>query len=148
MAAGQGRTVFAPRSVEGVRWASDEAAASTQSAAAERANKLANLLAGATRLDVPYKERLAARKLGGCWNPIGKFWYVPKGLDVDKFAEWKVKPIPEPMVVPEGTCVVYFDGEAEPIPEVSLLAGVKPAARPAACGAIVKKCAPIRCARR
>jgi len=133
---------FAPRSVDGVRWASDEAAP-TQSAAAERANKIANFMTGATRLAVPFKERKAAQKRGGRWNPIGKFWYVPQGMDADKFAEWKIKPVPEPMVIPAGTCVVYFDGGAELIPEG------EPAVvgRPVACSAIVKKCAPIRCAR-
>ncbi|KAJ1473674.1 hypothetical protein T484DRAFT_1972518 [Baffinella frigidus] len=83
LTAGNGRS-FAPRSVEGMRWASYEA--STSDSGTSAANKMA----------------------------------------------WKIRAIPDPMVVPASTCVVYFDGSVQG-PDGHTVGG------PAACGAIVKK---------
>lgn len=41
-----------------------------------------------TPLNVPYKEKDEAKSLGARWNPGGKHWYVPAGVDVAPFEKW------------------------------------------------------------
>lgn len=41
-----------------------------------------------TYLNVPYKQREAARDLGARWDADAKKWYVPAGKDTAPFAEW------------------------------------------------------------
>ncbi|MDG1454524.1 MAG: DUF5710 domain-containing protein [Methylophilaceae bacterium] len=39
-------------------------------------------------LKVPFKEKDEAKSLGARWNPDGKHWYVPEGVDASPFAKW------------------------------------------------------------
>lgn len=39
-------------------------------------------------LKVPFKEKDEAKSLGARWNPDGKHWYVPEGVDAAPFAKW------------------------------------------------------------
>lgn len=39
-------------------------------------------------LNVPFKEKDEAKKLGAKWDPQIKKWYIPDGLKVDKFRKW------------------------------------------------------------
>ena len=39
-------------------------------------------------LKVPFKEKDEAKSLGARWNPDGKHWYVPEGIDAVPFAKW------------------------------------------------------------
>jgi hypothetical protein len=39
-------------------------------------------------LKVPFKEKDEAKSLGARWNPDGKHWYVPEGVDTAPFAKW------------------------------------------------------------
>jgi hypothetical protein len=115
------------RAPSGARFLSDAA----ESVVSEKANKMAALLVGATRLAVPFKEKQTCKKLGGRWNPLGKFWYVPKGIDPEAFAQWYPKQPAEPVVVPPGTCAVYFNGS-----------NISPPSGASAVGAVLKKCCP------
>lgn len=40
-------------------------------------------------LDVPYHQKNDAKKLGARWDPSGKVWYVPSGVDPKPFARWR-----------------------------------------------------------
>jgi len=40
-------------------------------------------------LSVPYTEKDAAKALGAKWDPTRKTWYVPPGVDINKFCRWK-----------------------------------------------------------
>jgi hypothetical protein len=39
-------------------------------------------------LKVPFKEKDEAKSLGARWNPEGKNWYVPEGVDAAPFEKW------------------------------------------------------------
>lgn len=39
-------------------------------------------------LKVPFKEKDEAKSLGARWNPDGKHWYVPEGVDAAPFEKW------------------------------------------------------------
>jgi hypothetical protein len=39
-------------------------------------------------LNVPYEEKDAAKALGARWDPTRRTWYVPAGVDINKFARW------------------------------------------------------------
>lgn len=39
-------------------------------------------------LKVPFKEKDEAKSLGARWNPDGKHWYVPEGVDATPFEKW------------------------------------------------------------
>lgn len=39
-------------------------------------------------LEVPYSQKDFAKKLGAKWDPIGKKWFVPGGLDINLFQRW------------------------------------------------------------
>lgn len=39
-------------------------------------------------LKVPFKEKDEAKSLGARWNPDGKHWYVPEGVNAAPFAKW------------------------------------------------------------
>ncbi len=39
-------------------------------------------------LKVPFKEKDEAKSLGARWNPEGKHWYVPEGIDAAPFEKW------------------------------------------------------------
>ena len=39
-------------------------------------------------LNVPFDEKDAAKALGARWDPTRKKWYVPAGVDINKFARW------------------------------------------------------------
>ena len=44
-------------------------------------------------IDVPYREKDEAKKLGAKWDKDQKCWYIPKGEDIAKFDKWhKVEP--------------------------------------------------------
>lgn len=40
-------------------------------------------------LDVPFAEKDKARALGARWDPAGKTWYMPAGLDPRPFQRWR-----------------------------------------------------------
>jgi len=39
-------------------------------------------------LEVPFVEKEQAKGLGARWNPVSKKWYVPDGIDPNKFTRW------------------------------------------------------------
>ena len=39
-------------------------------------------------LEVPFKEKDEAKRLGAWWDPDLKKWFVPKGQDIRPFAKW------------------------------------------------------------
>lgn len=39
-------------------------------------------------LNVPFKEKDEAKSHGARWNPAGKHWYIPEGVDDAPFAKW------------------------------------------------------------
>ena len=39
-------------------------------------------------LKVPFKEKDEAKSHGARWNPDGKHWYVPVGVDAAPFEKW------------------------------------------------------------
>ncbi len=39
-------------------------------------------------IDVPFAEKDAAKALGARWNPDAKKWYIPEGVEKEKFAKW------------------------------------------------------------
>lgn len=39
-------------------------------------------------LNVPFKEKDEAKSHGARWNPAGKHWYIPEGVDDTPFAKW------------------------------------------------------------
>jgi len=40
------------------------------------------------KLNVPFSAKDRAKSLGARWDLLGKFWYVPHGLDINIFREW------------------------------------------------------------
>ncbi|MDO5651582.1 MAG: DUF5710 domain-containing protein [Moraxella sp.] len=42
-----------------------------------------------TYLYVPYEDKDAAAKLGAKWHRANNTWYVPKGVDLNKFDRWQ-----------------------------------------------------------
>ncbi|MCL2746660.1 MAG: DUF5710 domain-containing protein [Coriobacteriia bacterium] len=61
-----------------------------------------------SRIDlcVPYKEKDEAKALGARWDPVGKTWYIPKGLKPDDFEQWLPQPTPDHLYLIAGwkTC--------------------------------------------
>lgn len=53
-------------------------------------------------LKVPFKEKDEAKSLGARWNPEGKHWYVPEGVDAAAFEKW-LDGAPSQMVAPTNT---------------------------------------------
>jgi len=39
-------------------------------------------------LNVPFKEKDEAKSHGARWNPAGKHWYIPEGVEDEPFAKW------------------------------------------------------------
>lgn len=39
-------------------------------------------------LNVPFKEKDEAKSFGARWNPDGKHWYIPIGVEEAPFAKW------------------------------------------------------------
>ena len=44
-----------------------------------------------TVLQVPYKEKDEAKKLGARWDPDIRCWFVPAGMNVEPFRRWRIK---------------------------------------------------------
>ncbi|MDO5652444.1 MAG: DUF5710 domain-containing protein [Moraxella sp.] len=42
-----------------------------------------------TPINVPYKEKNEAKALGAKWDKANSTWYVPKGVDLNKFDRWR-----------------------------------------------------------
>ena len=40
------------------------------------------------RLTVPFYQKDTVKELGARWDLLGKFWYVPHGLDINTFRHW------------------------------------------------------------
>lgn len=40
-------------------------------------------------LNVPFKEKDEAKSNGARWNPGGKHWYIPEGVEDEPFAKWR-----------------------------------------------------------
>ncbi len=40
-------------------------------------------------INVPYKEKDEAKRLGARWDKKERSWYVPKGADLEKFSRWQ-----------------------------------------------------------
>ena len=53
-------------------------------------------------LKVPFKEKDEAKSHGARWNPDGKHWYVPVGVDATPFEKW-LDGAPTEMVQPQKT---------------------------------------------
>lgn len=53
-------------------------------------------------LKVPFKEKDEAKSLGARWNPEGKHWYVPEGVDAAPFEKW-LDGAPATMAQPQAT---------------------------------------------
>ena len=62
-----------------------------------------------TPLKVPFKEKDEAKALGARWNPDGKHWYVPEGVDAAPFEKW-LDGAPSPMAAPTAKPVNKTDG--------------------------------------
>lgn len=41
-----------------------------------------------TPLKVPFNEKDQAKALGARWNPDGKHWYIPQGVETAPFEKW------------------------------------------------------------
>jgi exodeoxyribonuclease VII large subunit len=41
-----------------------------------------------TYLAVPFPEKEAAKQLGARWDAVARAWYIPDGLEADKFSRW------------------------------------------------------------
>jgi putative DNA primase/helicase len=52
---------------------------------------------GRTYLEVPFKEKEAAKALGARWDKGEKSWYVPPGIGLEAFGKW----LPKKWVAPE-----------------------------------------------
>lgn len=39
-------------------------------------------------LEVPYAEKDQAKSLGARWNPKVKKWFIPEGVEKEKFSKW------------------------------------------------------------
>lgn len=48
-----------------------------------------------TPLEVPFKEKEAAKAVGAKWDKEAKGWYAPEGTDLAPLAKWLPKPAPE-----------------------------------------------------
>ena len=59
----------------------------------------ASLAKEKTFLDVPYREKEQAKRLGAKWDKAQKSWYVPEGTDLNPLAAWmpEHKKAPEPL---------------------------------------------------
>lgn len=72
-------------------------------------------------LDVPFKEKDEAKKLGARWEPAKKKWYVENRFDYPKFAKWILKDEVEVIIVcnhfyvVEGVRECYKCGELTPV---------------------------------
>lgn len=53
-------------------------------------------------LKVPFKEKDEAKSFGARWNPDGKHWYVPVGVDAAPFKKW-LDGAPSEMVQPPAS---------------------------------------------
>ena len=43
---------------------------------------------GVVILNVPFKEKDAAKELGAWWDPQKRRWFVPRGKDPKPFSKW------------------------------------------------------------
>lgn len=72
-------------------------------------------------LEVPFKEKDAAKRLGARWDPNMKKWYVEKRFDYPKFAKWILKDEVETTIICDHVYVVegqrkcYKCGETTPV---------------------------------
>lgn len=63
---------------------------------------------GKVFLNVPFKEKNAAKALGAKWDRTEQAWYVPAGLDAAPFEAWKIAPseaasaLPATQALPES----------------------------------------------
>lgn len=54
-----------------------------------------------TKLNTPYAEKDQAKALGAKWDNTNKSWYVPQGLDLNKFERWLVQDRQTPQNSPQ-----------------------------------------------
>jgi putative DNA primase/helicase len=56
-----------------------------------------------TFLNVPYKEKDAAKSAGAKWDGENKMWYAPEGLELSKISSWLPPPEPRqsPVLLPQ-----------------------------------------------
>ena len=59
-----------------------------------------NLASEKTWLNVPYKEKNAAKEVGAKWDGREKRWYAPEGADLNKLATWLPGKEQEPVASP------------------------------------------------
>ncbi|MFT7228178.1 MAG: hypothetical protein ACI8PW_000763 [Methylophilaceae bacterium] len=52
-------------------------------------------------LKVPFKEKDEAKSHGARWNPDGKHWYIPVGVEEAPFEKW-LNGAPTEMTQPQG----------------------------------------------
>ena len=61
-------------------------------------------------LNVPFQEKDIAKQLGAKWSPDEKAWYVPDGVDLEKFSRWEVKrPKPDAPYVKRDRIPLFVD---------------------------------------
>jgi hypothetical protein len=57
-----------------------------------------------TPLNVPFKEKDEVKSHGARWNPGGKHWYIPEGVEADPFEKWLAgAPAADTMAAPSQT---------------------------------------------
>lgn len=57
-----------------------------------------------TLLQVPYQEKDKAKKLGACWNPKRKTWYVPEDTNPAPLERWLPKGVPLKIELVPDSC--------------------------------------------
>ncbi|MBR4876106.1 MAG: hypothetical protein IKU14_00135, partial [Rhodocyclaceae bacterium] len=66
-----------------------EAVADIEREPAKAVTQAANIATEDTRLYVSFDEKDIAKKRGAKWHKAGKYWFAPKGSDLNKFAQWR-----------------------------------------------------------
>lgn len=64
-----------------------------------------------TNLNVPFREKEEAKRLGALWDVEAKVWYVPDGIDPALFCRWKGEPGGKPVSF-NVRCNRFFVAEA------------------------------------
>ena len=66
-----------------------EAVADIEREPAKAVTQAANIATEDTRLYVSFDDKDLAKKRGAKWHKVGKYWFAPKGSDLNKFAQWR-----------------------------------------------------------
>lgn len=68
-------------------------------------------------LKVTFKEKDEAKSLGARWNPEGKHWYVPEGIDASLFEKWIDGAVPQvaAKTTPQNPSQARASSQAQPL---------------------------------